>query len=60
MWLPPAGMTGKFERFDLRPGWSYRLVLTYTDTSASPGKTSTDSDIVEARFVDIVPGVRVV
>jgi uncharacterized protein YndB with AHSA1/START domain len=27
-WLPPAGMTGIFERFDARPGGSYRLVLT--------------------------------
>ena len=28
VWLPPAGMTGVFERFDPRPGGSYRLVLT--------------------------------
>lgn len=59
-WLPPQGMTGHFERFDARPGGSYRLVLTYSDTSAAPGKASADTDIVEARFVDIVPGVRVV
>src|SRR3954464_194724 len=25
-WLPPDGMTGRFERFDPRPGGSYRLV----------------------------------
>lgn len=59
-WLPPQGMTGRFERFDARPGGSYRLVLTYSDASAAPGKASADTDIVEARFVDIVPGVRVV
>lgn len=59
-WLPPSGMTGKFERFDLRPGGSYRMVLTYAEPSASRGKATADSDIVEARFVDIVPGVRVV
>jgi uncharacterized protein YndB with AHSA1/START domain len=59
-WLPPAGMTGKIERFDLRPGGSYRMVLTYADPSASRGKSTADSDVVEARFVDIVPGVRVV
>jgi uncharacterized protein YndB with AHSA1/START domain len=59
-WLPPSGMTGKFERFDLRPGGSYRMVLTYGDAPASGGKATADSDIVEARFVDIVPGVRVV
>ena len=31
-WLPPQGMRGRFERFDLRPGGSYRLVLTYDDS----------------------------
>ena len=59
-WLPPEGMSGRFERFDARPGGSYRLVLTYADASSARGKATADSDIVEARFVDVVPGVRVV
>ena len=59
-WLPPAGMSGRFEWFDARPGGSYRLVLTYADASTAPGKATADSDITEARFVEIVPGVRVV
>ena len=59
-WLPPGEMTGRFERFDARPGGSYRMVLTYADASGAPGKATADSDVVEARFVDIVPGVRVV
>lgn len=59
-WLPPDGMSGGIDRFDLRPGGSYRMVLTYADAFASKGKASADSDIVEARFIDIVPGVRVV
>ena len=59
-WLPPSGMTAAFERFDPRPGGSYRLVLTYVDASGSPGKAAAGSDIVEARYVDLVPGVRVV
>jgi uncharacterized protein YndB with AHSA1/START domain len=59
-WLPPDGMTGRFERFDPRPGGSYRLVLTYADASLAAGKATADSDIVEARYVDIVPDVRVV
>jgi uncharacterized protein YndB with AHSA1/START domain len=59
-WLPPGGMTGRFERFDARPGGSYQMVLTYPDASGAPGKATADSDIVEARFVDIVPGERVV
>jgi uncharacterized protein YndB with AHSA1/START domain len=59
-WLPPDGMTGSFERFDARPGGSYRMVLTYADGSTARGKASADSDVVEARFVDIVAGKRVV
>jgi uncharacterized protein YndB with AHSA1/START domain len=59
-WLPPGGMTGRFERFDARTGGSYRMVLTYSDASGAPGKATAESDIVEARFVDIVPGERVV
>jgi uncharacterized protein YndB with AHSA1/START domain len=53
-------MTGNFERFDARPGGSYRLVLTYTDSSSSRGKATAGTDIVEARFIELVPGVRVV
>jgi uncharacterized protein YndB with AHSA1/START domain len=59
-WLPPAGMTARFEHFDPRPGGSYRLVLAYDDASEAPGKASAESDIVDARFVDIVPDQRVV
>jgi uncharacterized protein YndB with AHSA1/START domain len=59
-WLPPSGMTGSFERFDLRPGGSYRLVLTYVEGTGTLGKASADTDIVEARFLEVLPGVRVV
>jgi 8-oxo-dGTP diphosphatase len=55
-WLPPQGMHGRFERFDLREGGSYRLVLTYDDASGSPGKTAADSDVSEARIARLVPG----
>ena len=59
-WLPPKGMTGRFEQFDARPGGSYRMVLTYGDTATARGKATADSDIVEGRFIALVPGVRVV
>lgn len=58
-WLPPGEMTGRFEQFDPRPGGSYRLVLTYA-TPTSQAKSSADSDIVEGRYLDIVPNDRVV
>jgi uncharacterized protein YndB with AHSA1/START domain len=59
-WLAPQGMTARFEHFDARRGGSYRLVLTYQDAGRQRGKTTADSDVVEARYVDLVPGVRVV
>lgn len=60
LWLPPEGMSARFERFDAQPGGSYRMVLTYADASGAPGKATTGSDVVEGRFVDIVAGTRVV
>ena len=39
-----------------RTGWS----SDYSDGSAAAGKATADSDIVEARFVELEPGVRVV
>lgn len=59
-WLPPKGMTGRFEHFDARAGGSYRLVLTYDDPTTAHGKSTADSDVVEARFVELVTGRRVV
>ena len=59
-WLPPTGMTGRFERFDARAGGSYRLVLTLDDPASTHGKATANSDVVEARFVEITEGERVV
>jgi uncharacterized protein YndB with AHSA1/START domain len=54
-WLPPDGMTGRFESFDARTGGGYRLVLTYP-AGAGDGKTTADSDVVDVRFVTVEPG----
>lgn len=59
-WLPPAGMRAEFERFDARPAGGYRMVLTYLDSDGSLGKSTADSDVVEARYVELEPGLRVV
>lgn len=59
-WLPPTGMTGAFEHFDLRPGGSYRMVLHYTDESSTAGKSSPGSDVVDATFIAIDPDARLV
>lgn len=59
-WLPPKGMGGRFEQFDMRQGGSYRLVLTYENRSDAPGKTSADSDVSEVRISELVPSERIV
>ena len=53
-------MSGHFEAFDPRPGGSYRFILSYKDTSDGRGKATESTDIVEGRFVEIVPNMRVV
>ncbi|MBX3577799.1 MAG: SRPBCC domain-containing protein [Rhizobiaceae bacterium] len=60
-WLPPRGMHGEIEHFDFRPGGAYRLRLVHdSPTPLSPGKASTDADVVEGRFIGIEPGRRLV
>ena len=59
-WLPPYGMSGRFEHFDVRPGGAYRMRLTYAVAPEAGGKSSVDSDVVNVRFVEIVPNNRVV
>jgi len=58
VWLPPTGMTGAFEWFDPTPGGGYKMRLTYE--GAGIGKTTDDSDVVDARFVELTPDERVV
>jgi uncharacterized protein YndB with AHSA1/START domain len=59
-WLPPDGMSGRFEHFDARTGGSYRMRLTYAEAPESGGKSSADSDVVDVRFVEVAPDERVV
>jgi uncharacterized protein YndB with AHSA1/START domain len=60
-WLPPEGMTGRFETFEAKAGGRYRMVLTYENPDPSiKGKASDDTDIVEGRFVELVPDERIV
>lgn len=52
VWLPPAGMSGRFDWFDARPGGGYRLTLTYDD-EATRGKSVENADVVEVRFTAV-------
>lgn len=58
-WLPPEGMTGEVLAFDARPGGRYRMALTYRDPDV-PGKTSEHGDIIEARFLALVPNRKII
>lgn len=57
-WLPPDGMTGRVESYDLREGGTSRIVLSYGGDEA--GKAGDGTDVVEGTFVEITPGVRIV
>jgi uncharacterized protein YndB with AHSA1/START domain len=59
VWLPPDGMSGRFERFDAKPGGGYRMVLSYDDVQVR-GKTEENRDVVEVRFGVIDPPRRLV
>jgi uncharacterized protein YndB with AHSA1/START domain len=58
-WLPPEGMSATMEAFEPQPGGHYRMVLRHEDP-AYEGKSGDNSDVVEARFIDLVPDACVV
>lgn len=61
-WLPPDGMDGRVLEFEPWEGGRYRIELTYA--SAAPpggtGKSTAQSDITAGRFLELIPGRRVV
>lgn len=60
-WLPPQGMNAALSAFEPRNGGSFRITLTYEAPDPGVrGKTSDATDVVEGRFVELVPGVRMV
>jgi len=58
LWLPPDGMSGRFERFDAATG--YRLVLRYDRPPEGGGKASADEDIADVRRVEVEAPERLV
>jgi len=60
-WLPPAEMTGEIHEFDAQVGGGYRMSLFYPpDERSFRGKTSDREDMVNVRFVELVPPRRIV
>jgi uncharacterized protein YndB with AHSA1/START domain len=60
-WLPPKGMKGLVYEYDAQEGGVYRMSLTYVDADYhTPGKTSEHVDIVQGKFLKLVPDERIV
>lgn len=57
-WLPPDGMTAEILEFEPVPGGAFRMALHYSEPGH--GKTTEDTDVVDAEFAELVPGKRVV
>lgn len=55
IWLPPQGMTGMMLAFAFHEGGSYRMRLAYGEPHRATGKTSSNFDEVNVRFVRLVP-----
>ncbi|MEV4007821.1 SRPBCC family protein [Actinomadura sp. NPDC049753] len=58
-WRVPDGMTSEVHEFDGREGGAFRISLTY-DAPTGAGKSSARTDTYHGRFVELVPGERVV
>lgn len=52
-WLPPGNARGELHEFDPRPGQPFRMTLHFTAEDASKGKTTQDSDTIEAEFTRV-------
>lgn len=59
-WLPPEGMSARATVFEPWIGGMYQLVLTYEQTDLASGKTTDRTDVSNGRFVDLVPGLKIV
>lgn len=58
-WLPPAGMTGRYTRFEPWVGGSSVLELTYSEVPPGGGKTTESLDVSESVLVELVDGERI-
>jgi uncharacterized protein YndB with AHSA1/START domain len=59
-WLPPSDMTGTVQAFEAWQGGLVRIALTYNAPPEAGGKTTENTDVVEGRFVELLPDTRIV
>jgi uncharacterized protein YndB with AHSA1/START domain len=57
-WPPPQGARGVIEAFEPRPGGVFRMTLVFESPGVS-GKTTRNTDVVNGRFLELVPNERV-
>lgn len=60
VWRPPEGMSAVIHQFDGREGGGYRMAFRYDHAGAAHGKTTEQEDVFSGRFVELVPGRRIV
>ncbi len=56
-WLPPDGATMEIQFFEPRIGGQFQMTLIFAST---PGKSTTNTDVVVGHFVELVPQQRIV
>jgi uncharacterized protein YndB with AHSA1/START domain len=60
-WRVPDNMRGRMHAFEARQGGRFRMSLTYLGGGQSQtGKSSADTDTFEGRFLELVPGEKIV
>lgn len=60
-WLPPQGMSGRALGYEFREGGRYRIELALEgDGHGASGKTTARTDVTSGRFLELVPGKRIV
>jgi uncharacterized protein YndB with AHSA1/START domain len=60
-WRVPDNMSAEVHEFEARQGGRFRMSLSYDDPERSgAGKTTDRTDTFQGRFVELVPGERIV
>ncbi len=59
-WLPPEGMKGVLDEFQAFEGGIYKMTLIYLDTNYTTGKTSANSDVIQAKFLKLIKDKQIV
>lgn len=61
LWRPPEGMKCEIYEFNPHEGGAFRMSFAYTDTNHDvSGKSSEHADVFHGRFLQLIPGERIV